>query len=339
MLETSQLISIYSRPIQQYLNDPSVTEICINRFDDIWIEQNGSLRKTKSSFETEINLNTFVTQIASNLNQSLDVSEHPILDARLEDGTRINAVLDSISLFGTCVSIRPFPKKLYTISDLVELGSLTPRMLDVLEVSIQNHLNIVVSGGTGSGKTTILRALSSFIDKGERVVTVEDTCEHLLDKHPHVISLEAPKRNGRENRLVVSMGTLIKNTLRMRPDRIIVGEIRDAEAASAFLEAINTGHNGTLASIHANSSADMFWRLSWLFAASAQNFKPSEITAYIQNNIGLSIQVDRCREGKRRITEISWIDPERKIISLFKYVDADWKIDVVGVAEFLEFYG
>lgn len=342
MVELSrELVEHYAQPIQAYLEDQAVSEICVNRYDDIWIERNGKLERVEGTFGSEASLDTFIRQIANSLNQAYDETEHPILDARLENGARINAVASTCSVDGTCMSIRPFPKKLFTGEDLIERGALNQSVLSCLEMAMKHKLNIVVSGGTGSGKTTILRILCSMISERERTITIEDTCEHLMDGHPHSISMEAPKRREKEGRVVVTLGRLIKNSLRQRPDRIVVGEVRDYEAASAFVEVINTGHQGSLATIHANNTDDMLWRMAFLYAASASNFTPETLERLIRANVELAVQVSRDREGVRRIMEVAWIRPDGDKVPLYTFnprnKDNHWESDDRILDEFRTF--
>ncbi|WP_052742173.1 CpaF family protein [Kiloniella litopenaei] len=333
MSSTQELIRHYSGPIVELLSDQTVTEICVNKYDDIWIERSGKLQKTGSNFDSEAALQSFVTQIANSLNQSYDNEEHPILDARLDDGTRINVISPSIGVGRTAVSIRPYREAAKTFDDLLNYGSIEPKMIPLFSHAINRKFNIIISGGTGSGKTTLLRALCSLVNENERVITVEDTCEHLMPEHPHVVAMEAPKRRLKAGRLLITMVDLIKNSLRQRPDRIVVGEIRTGEAAGAFIEAINTGHQGALTSIHANNVEDMLSRLTFLFATSVPNFSPELIERHIKNNIDLGIQVNRGSDGSRRVTEISWIKPDRSKSDLFVYSGDGWTVDQKNLDE------
>ncbi len=297
------LVSHYCLPIQPFLEMEGVTEICINRYDDIFIERLGAMTKVDARFSDEFQLVNLVMQISHALNQPCNAEDQPVLDARLPDGSRVCAVLYPTSTKGTSLTIRVAPKQRFTPSMLVDNGMLTQEMLDYLKKAIEDKANIVISGGTGSGKTTVLSVLSQLIPVQDRVISVEDTQEiHLIS--PNSIYLEAPKRHSKDPEQTVDMAKLIKTTLRMKPDRILVGEIRDAQAAMAFLQAINTGHRGTCTTLHANNPEDAVRRLQTLIAT-YQNFSFDTIRELVMGNLDLLIHVEHIRGKGRQISHIS----------------------------------
>lgn len=307
--ECWQLVSHYMAPLMPLFERPGVTDICVNRFDEIFVEENGVMRRVPEvGFSDEATLNTLVNQIANALGQVVDKSTHPQLDGRLPDGTRVCAVLAPVAAAGTNVTFRVFPKKRITGGMLVQNGSLTAGMLNFLKRAILSRANVLVSGSTGSGKTTLLKVLSDFIPKAERVVSVEDTHELKIHSDNHV-PLEAPVRRntagGRKECQRVDMAFLIKTTLRMRPDRIIVGEIRDAAAAVAFLHAINTGHN-VASTIHANGPQDALVRIQTLVAG--EGGLPFEVVkAQVRANLHLLVHAERTPAAGRRIVAVTEI--------------------------------
>ncbi|EPJ43009.1 MAG: hypothetical protein OFPII_44050 [Osedax symbiont Rs1] len=306
-MNIEKLLEYYMKPIASLLKDENVTEICVNQYNDIWVEKKGKLIKTDFSWPNDNMFMTCIGQIANNLGQEINKDYNPILDARLADGTRINAVLPPIAVKGAMMSIRPFPKFQFTIQDLIDSGTISEKMKIQLQRGIESRKNILVSGGTGSGKTTLLRVCCGFIDHDERVITVEDTAENLLGNHPHCLSFEAAKRQKKTGSDFITMGKLIENSLRQRPDRIIVGEIREPIAATAFVDAINTGHSGTISTIHANSAEDALSRLGILYARTAQNFQPDLITKIIRGNIDMVVHISREIEDGVRIRKVKEI--------------------------------
>lgn len=304
-------------PILTLLDDPEITEICVNAWNDVWIEKAGRLSRTEARWSSEIELVTFIRQVANALGQEVDEQRRPLLDARLEDGTRLNATLRPIAVFGPCLSIRPFPKRVFALDDLLRLGAVSAEMAEIFRTAVDARLNVLVSGGTGSGKTTLLRCLCRFVPEAERTITIEDTAENLLPDHPHRLSFEAPKRRQGEGVIAITLGLLIENALRQRPDRIIVGEIRSAEAAAAFIDAVNTGHAGTMSTIHANSAADALARLDVLYARQAGNFSIDVIRALIRGNIDLVVHAARqpaAADGPtRRVKELLWLEEGRPV--------------------------
>jgi len=244
--------------IEDYLSDPGVTEIMVNGFDPIYVEKGGRLYRTESSFKEMDEIMRVIERIVSPIGRRVDESS-PYVDARLKDGSRVNIIIPPLSLKGPVITIRKFSKSFLSPDDLVRIGSLSKGMLEFLKFAVCHRKNIIVSGGTGSGKTTLLNCLSSFISDDERIITIEDSAELKLSK-PHIVSLETKPPNI-EGKGQVTIRDLVRNALRMRPDRIIVGECRGAEALD-MLQAMNTGHDGSLTTLHANSTRDALSRLS-----------------------------------------------------------------------------
>jgi pilus assembly protein CpaF len=307
---TKELLDHYGKPIAALLADPEVTEVCVNRWDEVWVERRGRLRRENGvAWGDEQALVAMIKQVAHSLGQEVASDGNPILDARLPDGTRINATLPPVAVFGPTMSIRPYPKRVFTAQDLLDLEAITPEVLDVLVGAVAGRLNLVISGGTGSGKTTVLRALCQYVDPAERVLTVEDTAENLLPAHPHLLSFEAAKRPNAKGPQV-TMGRLIENALRQRPDRLVVGEIRTPEAATAYLDGLNTGHDGILTTIHANHEVDALARIDVLYAREARNIDMAVVERLVRANIHLVAHVARERHGEevtRRVKGVAWL--------------------------------
>ena len=300
--DVNALVEYYLGPVAAYLKEDGVTEICINKFDEIFIERNGEMERVDAQFDNEHDLSTLVTQIANSLGQPCNAKSHPILDARLKDGSRVCAVLFPVSTRGTCITIRVFPKVRLCSNDLIKYDSLTPEMLEYMKLAIKVYGNGLVSGGTGSGKTTLLNITSSFIPYDDRVVTVEDTKE-LQVEVGNLVALEAPQKVKGEKEQDIDMSFLIKTTLRQRPDRIIVGEVRDANAATAFLHAINTGHSGTCATIHANSPEDALVRMQTLIAGGG-GLPFDIVSTQVRSNLHFLVQAERTPTHGRKIVVI-----------------------------------
>lgn len=305
------LVDHYLGPIRHLFELPGVTEIEVNRFDRIFIEQNGQTQRVPDlRFEDEDKVALIIRQIANALGQAVDKDSHPILDARLQDGTRVCGVLYPVSTQGSSISFRVFPKERITAERLLALGSLNSEMLDFLKLAVICRANILVSGGTGSGKTTLLNALSQFIPPADRVLTVEDTQELQVSAANH-IALEAPTRRKKADGQTVDMSFLIKTTLRLNPTRIIVGEIRDGHAATAFLHAVNTGHNAS-STIHANGPDDALTRVQTLVAG--QGSLPFEVVkAQVRSNLNLVVHAEKTPNHGRRIVAITEIQQGRPV--------------------------
>jgi pilus assembly protein CpaF len=288
-------------PIQSLLRNDEITEIMVNRFDSIYIEQEGKLLQSQLRFSNEEHLRRTIERIVAHVGRRIDESS-PLVDARLPDGSRVNAVVPPIALDGAILTIRKFSAEPFTIEDLMSLGTLSQEAADFLKTCVEAKLNILISGGTGSGKTTTLNVLSSFIPDDERVITVEDAAELQLAQ-PHVVRMESRPVNI-EGKGLITIRDLVRNSLRMRPDRIVVGEVRDG-AALDMLQAMNTGHEGSLTTIHANSSKDALVRIENLVLMAGVDFPIKVIREQISEAIDIIIHQARLRDGSRRVTEIS----------------------------------
>jgi pilus assembly protein CpaF len=288
-------------PIQGLLRNNEITEIMVNRFDSIYIEQEGKIFQSRLRFSSEEHLRRTIERIVAHVGRRIDESS-PLVDARLPDGSRVNAVVPPIALDGAILTIRKFSAEPFTIDDLISLGTLPEEAATFLKTCVEAKLNILISGGTGSGKTTTLNVLSSFIPDNERVITVEDAAELQLAQ-PHVVRMESRPVNI-EGKGLVTIRDLVRNSLRMRPDRIVVGEVRDG-AALDMLQAMNTGHEGSLTTIHANSSKDALVRIENLVLMAGVEFPIRVIREQISEAIDIIIHQARLRDGSRRVTEIS----------------------------------
>ncbi|MFM8446596.1 MAG: CpaF family protein [Candidatus Nanopelagicaceae bacterium] len=287
-------------PLEPLLRDPSITEIMVNGFQNIFIERKGKLTKSSYTFTSEEHLRKTIERIVSQVGRRIDESS-PMVDARLANGTRVNAVVPPIALDGSSLTLRKFSVDPFTIKDLVSSGTVTPEAMEVLKSAIQGKLNIVISGGTGSGKTTTLNVLASMIDRNERIVTIEDAAELNLGQ-PHVLRMESRPPNS-EGKGQVTIRDLVRNSLRMRPDRIIVGEVRDG-AALDMLQAMSTGHEGSLTTVHANTARDALMRIETMVLMAGMDLPVNVIRDQIVGAIDLVIQQSRMRDGSRRITQI-----------------------------------
>ena len=290
-------------PISDLMRNEKITEVMINSWNDIFIETGGYIRKTDTAFNSMQHLRNTVEKIISPLGLRLDESI-PYTDARLADGSRINVVIPPVSVNGMVVTIRKFNKDLLTAKDLLKCGSINEKIAEFIKSCVKNRLNIIVSGASSTGKTTFLNVISNFIPGSERIITVEDTVELAL-KAKHVISLESRQAN-LEGRGEITLRDLIKNSLRMRPDRIIVGEIRGAEAIDV-LQAMNTGHEGSMTTIHANSPHDLSSRLETMLLMSAANLTPASAKRMIVSAIDMVIHLERKEDGSRMVSCISEI--------------------------------
>lgn len=288
-------------PLEPLLNDPSVTEVMVNGPDQVYVEKKGKLILTDVTFRDDDHVMHIIDKIVSPIGRRIDESM-PMVDARLLDGSRVNAIIPPLSLKGPTITIRKFSKDPYKAADLIRFGTLTPSMSFFLEACVKSKLNIVISGGTGSGKTTTLNVLSSFIPETDRIVTVEDAAELQLNQR-HVITLETRAPNI-EGKGAITMRDLVKNTLRMRPDRIVVGEVRSGEALD-MLQAMNTGHDGSLTTGHANTPRDMLSRLETMVLMAGMDLPIRAIREQISSAINLIVQQNRMRDGSRRITSIT----------------------------------
>ena len=290
-------------PIEPLLLDPDVNDIMINTARRVFIERAGKIALTDIQFNDEQHLLGVIQRIVSRVGRRIDEA-NPMVDARMPDGSRFNAIIPPLALDGALVSIRKFKKNKMPLSDYVKYESMSPLMVQFLEIAGAIRLNIVISGGTGSGKTTLLNALSGHIDAGERIITIEDAAELQLHQ-PHILRLET-RPASTEGKGEVNQRALVKNALRMRPDRIILGEMRGEEVIDV-LSAMNTGHDGSMATIHANSPKDCLSRIENLVAMSSVQVQSSSLRYQISSAVNLIVQIQRMRDGKRRITHIEEI--------------------------------
>jgi pilus assembly protein CpaF len=290
-------------PLEVLLHDPLISDILVNRYDQVYVERNGRLEPTDVVFKDERHLVQIIERIVSTIGRRIDESS-PMVDARLTDGSRVNAVIPPLALDGAVLSIRRFRTDKLGAEDLVGRESWTPPMKMFLEAAVSCRLNIIVSGGTGAGKTTLLNILSSFINDHERVVTIEDAAELKL-RQRHVVRLETRPANI-EGKGAVRQRELVVNALRMRPDRIVVGEVRSEEALD-MLQAMNTGHDGSLTTIHANSPRDALYRLDTMVAMANLNIPEKAIRQQISSAVNLIVQIGRMADGTRKVTAISEI--------------------------------
>ena len=291
-------------PITELLDDDSVTEIMVNSPNEIYIEVDGQLIRDESiSFINDEHIIRTIQRIVQPLGRTID-SSNPMVDSHLPDGSRINAIIPPLSIKGPVLTIRKFKKSINSIESLIGNGTMTPYMARFLQAAVEGKLNIIVCGGTGSGKTTLLNILSNFISHNERIITIEDAVELKL-LQPHVISLETRNVNY-ENGGEITIRDLVRNSLRMRPDRIIVGEVRGKEAFD-MLQAMNTGHDGSLTTLHANSAADALNRLETMILMSEMDIPLRAIRGYIEKALDLVVNIERLADGKRKVTSISEI--------------------------------
>jgi len=288
-------------PIEPYLKDDSVTEVMVNGPKKIYVERMGKLHLTGAQFHDNTHLMAVIDKIVTPIGRHVDEAS-PLVDARLPDGSRVNVVIPPLSLIGPCVTIRKFSKNPLSVENLISFGTLDENMAIFLRACVKARLNILVSGGTGSGKTTTLNVLSSFIPPDERVVTIEDAAELRLEQ-PHVVTLESRPANI-EGKGAITIRDLVKNSLRMRPDRIIVGEVRGGEALD-MLQAMNTGHDGSLTTAHANSPRDVLSRLETMVLMSGLDLPVRAIRDQISSALDLIIHQERISDGSRKITYIT----------------------------------
>ena len=288
-------------PLEALLKDPSISDILVNKASQVFIEREGRLEDTEIVFRDDRHLMQIIERIVSAVGRRIDEST-PMVDARLQDGSRVNVIIPPLALDGPCMSIRRFRTDRLGADDLVARESLTKPMLDFLRGAVAARMNILVSGGTGAGKTTLLNILSSFIQDGERVVTIEDAAELML-RQRHVIRLETRPANI-EGKGAVRQRQLVVNALRMRPDRIVVGEVRGEEALD-MLQAMNTGHDGSLTTIHANSPRDALYRIDTMVAMADLNIPDKAVRQQVASALNLVIQINRMADGTRKVTSIA----------------------------------
>ena len=288
-------------PLQPLLDDESITEIMVNGAKNIYVERKGRIHRVPVTFESDDHVMRIIDRIVAPLGRRIDESS-PYVDARLADGSRVNAVIPPISLVGPTLTIRKFAKVPITLEQLIQFGTLTPESLQFLKACVESRLNIVISGGTGSGKTTLLNILSTFIPSDERILTIENAAELQL-RQEHVVTLESRPANI-EGRGEITIRMLVVNALRMRPDRIIVGEIRD-DAALDMLQAMNTGHDGSMTTLHSNSPRDTLSRLETMTLMAGMELPVRAIREQVSSAINLVVHQERMRDGSRRVTNIT----------------------------------
>lgn len=324
-------------PITELLEDKEITEIMVNGINEVYIELDGRVIKDDSvSFINSDHIVRTIQRMIQPLGRTIDTA-NPMVDARLEDGSRLNAVIPPLSLNGPVLTIRKFKDELATIEDFLRTGALTSHMARFLEACVLAKMNIIICGGTGSGKTTLLNVLSSFIKDSERIITIEDAAELRL-KQNHVISLETRLVNY-EGQGEITIRDLVINSLRMRPDRIIVGEVRGKEAFD-MLQAMNTGHNGSLTTMHANSPLDALNRLETMVLMAGMEIPIKAIREYIENAIDIVVQVERLSDGRRKVTSIGEIigfkEDVIEIKEIFKFKQTGLTEDGEVIGEFLK---
>lgn len=318
--------------LQQFLDNPGITEIMVNGKDSIFIEENGVLKKTDCKISTTEKLDALILQIVSKCNREVNESS-PIVDARLEDGSRVNIVMSPISIDGSIITIRKFPKNPITMNTLIELNAISKEAVIFLEKLVIAGYNIFISGGTGSGKTTFLNALSGFIPKEERIITIEDSAELQLVKVPNLVRLETRNKNA-EGCKEISIRDLIRTSLRMRPDRIIVGEVRGKEAVD-LLQCLNTGHDGSMSTGHGNSAKDMLSRLETMVLM-GMDLPIEAVRRQIASGIDILVHLGRLRDKSRKVLQIVEItgykDGEILLNTLFEFkeMNEDENGKVVG---------
>jgi pilus assembly protein CpaF len=306
-------------PIQPLLNDPEVTEVMVNGPKNVYIEKKGQLTKSSVAFDDDNHVLQIIDRIILPLGRRID-GDSPTVDARLPDGSRVNAVVPPVAIDGPAITIRKFSKEKLGIGDLIDFGSITEKMGEFLRACVLAHLNIIISGGTGSGKTTLLNILSSFIPEKERIVTIEDAAELQLQQD-HVLRMETKPANI-DGHGAVTIRDLVRNSLRMRPDRIVVGEVRGGEALD-MLQAMNTGHDGSLTTVHANSPRDALARLETLVLMAGMDMPLKVVRQQIASAVDLIVQQSRLQDGSRKvtaITEVAGMEGETVVLTdIFKF--------------------
>jgi pilus assembly protein CpaF len=319
-------------PLEPYIRDPEVTEVMVNSFDTIYVERGGKLYWTGAKFLDNEQLRRTIDKIVARVGRRVDESS-PYVDARLPDGSRVNAIIPPLSIDGPVLTIRKFAQDPFLSDDLVTFGTLTDPVVDFLRAAVRGRVNILVSGGTGAGKTTTLNVLSSFLPEDERIISIEDAAELRLQQ-PHVVRLEARPPNI-EGRGEVTIRDLVRNALRMRPDRIVVGEVRGAETLD-MLQAMNTGHDGSITTVHANSPRDVLSRLETMVLMAGIELTARSIREQVSSAINLIIHQARLKDGSRRVTHVTEIvGMEGEVITLQDLFLFDFKAGMDEAGHFL----
>jgi pilus assembly protein CpaF len=319
-------------PIQRFLDDPSITEVMVNRFDQVYVERQGRLFLTDTKFSSDEALRRVIERIVSKVGRRIDESS-PLVDARLADGSRVNAIIPPLAVNGPSLTIRKFGRDPLTVHNLIALGTLSPEMAELLQACVLARLNIIISGGTGTGKTTLLNVLSSFIPAEDRIVTIEDAVELQLQQD-HVVRLESRPQNI-EGKGEVSIRDLVRNSLRMRPDRIVVGEVRGGECLD-MLQAMNTGHDGSISTVHANTPRDAIARLETLVLMAGMDIPLRAVREQVASAVNLIVHISRLRDGTRRVTHITEVQGmEGDVVTLQDAFVFDYSAGVDANGRFL----
>lgn len=319
-------------PLQKFLEEEAVTEIMVNGADKVYVERGGRLHLTGAKFNDEEHLRRIIERIVSKVGRRIDESS-PLVDARLSDGSRVNAIISPLAINGSALTIRKFSRVPLSVEKLISFGTMSPEMAELLHACVQARLNIVVSGGTGTGKTTLLNVLSSFLPADERIVTIEDAVELQLQQE-HVVRLESRPRNI-EGKGEISIRDLVRNSLRMRPDRIVIGEVRGGESLD-MLQAMNTGHDGSISTVHANSPRDAIARLETLVLMAGMDLPLRAIREQIASAINLIVHISRLRDGTRRVTHVTEVQGmEGDIVTLQDAFVFDYSAGVDANGRFL----
>jgi pilus assembly protein CpaF len=321
-------------PIQPLLDDAAITEVMVNGANQVYVERNGKLVKTNVTFENDAHVLRIIERIVLPLGRRID-ADSPTVDARLPDGSRVNAVVPPVAIDGPAITIRKFGKTRLTIEQLINLKSLTPTMASFLEACVIAKMNIVISGGTGSGKTTLLNVLSSYIPKEDRIVTIEDAAELHLHQE-HIVRMETKPQN-LDGKGAITVRDLVRNSLRMRPDRIVVGECRGSEALD-MLQAMNTGHDGSLTTLHANTPRDALARIETMTLMAGMDLPLKVVREQIASAVDLIVQQSRIRDGSRKITaitEVAGMEGDTIVLTdIFKFEQTGVSPDEKVIGEF-----
>lgn len=319
-------------PLQRFLDDRDVTEIMVNGAEKVYVEVAGKLHLTNARFNSEEHLRRIIERIVSKVGRRIDESS-PLVDARLSDGSRVNAIIPPLAVSGSSLTIRKFGRVPLTAQNLIQLGTMSPEITELLHACVQARLNIIVSGGTGTGKTTLLNVLSSFLPSDERIVTIEDAVELQLQQE-HVVRLESRPSNI-EGKGEIAIRDLVRNSLRMRPDRIVVGEVRGGESLD-MLQAMNTGHDGSISTVHANSPRDAIARLETLVLMAGMDLPLRAIREQIASAVNLIVQISRLRDGTRRITHVTEVQGmEGDVVTLQDAFSFDYSAGIDANGRFL----